>query len=308
MDFTPEPDGSYPPEAQREVLLADISAFFHDGTGSVSYLVADSETNKAAIIDPVLDYDPSSGRITTEFAERLVSTIRERKLSIDWILETHVHADHLSAAQILKARLGGKVGIGAQVRKVQTHWAKVFNIEQEFEAPAKHFDMLFEDESVHAIGELSFKVMHTPGHTPADVAYLIGDAAFVGDALFMPDYGTARADFPGGCAKDLYGSIRRILALPPATRLFSGHDYLTAGRTSHAWESTVGQQRISNIHVHDGIAEENFIALRQARDARLALPNLIYPAVQTNIRGGHLPPPDENGSFYFKTPSASGMR
>ncbi len=287
--------------------MAEISAFFHDGTGSVSYLVADPDTNKAAIIDPVLDYDPSSGRVTTDFAERLVSTVRERRLSIEWILETHVHADHLSAAQVLKTRLGGRVGIGAQVRKVQAHWAAVFNIEAEFDAPAKYFDVLFEDNSVHAIGELNFKVMHTPGHTPADVAYLIGDAAFVGDALFMPDYGTARTDFPGGSAKDLYRSIRRILALSPATRLFSGHDYLTAGRTSHAWESTVRHQRDSNIHVRDGIEAENFVALREARDARLALPSLIFPAVQTNIRAGHLPPPEENGGRYFKTPLDPGL-
>jgi glyoxylase-like metal-dependent hydrolase (beta-lactamase superfamily II) len=287
--------------------LADISAFFHDGTGSVSYLVADPDSKKAAIIDPVLDYDPSSGRVTTSFAERLVSAVRQHHLSIEWILETHVHADHLSAAQYLKTRLGGKVGIGAHVRQVQAHWAAVFNIEAEFEAKAKHFDALFEDDSVHAIGGLSLKVMHTPGHTPADVAYVIDDAAFVGDALFMPDYGTARTDFPGGSARDLYHSIRRILSLPSATRLFSGHDYLTAGRSSHAWESTVRQQRDSNIHVRDEIDEENFVALREARDARLALPNLIYPSVQLNIRAGHLPPPEGNGSRYFKTPLESGL-
>ena len=272
----------------------------------MSYLVADSDSNRAAIIDPVLDYDPNSGRITTGFADRLVSAVRERRLTIEWILETHVHADHLSAAQYLKIRLGGEVGIGAQVRKVQAHWAAIFNIEHEFDAPASHFDALFEDNSVHAIGGLSFKVMHTPGHTPADIAYVIDDAVFVGDALFMPDYGTARTDFPGGNARDLYHSIRRILALPPATRLFSGHDYLTSGRTCHAWESTVRLQNESNIHIRDGIAEEDFVALREARDARLALPHLIFPAVQLNIRAGHLPP-EENGRRYFKTPLESGL-
>jgi glyoxylase-like metal-dependent hydrolase (beta-lactamase superfamily II) len=285
--------------------LVDISAFFHDATGSVSYLVADAETGKAAIIDSVLDYDPSSGRITTGFADRLVEAVHERGLSIEWILETHVHADHLSAAQYLKTRLGGKVGIGAQVRQVQAHWAKIFDVEHEFGAQATHFDALLEDKAVHAIGRLTFKAIATPGHTPADVTYLIGDAAFVGDLLFMPDYGTPRTDFPGGSARALYHSIRHILDLPPATRLFCGHDYLTPERASHAWESTVRLQREENIHIHDGIAEARFVAMRQARDARLALPNLIFPAVQLNIRAGQLPPPEKNGASYFKIPTGS---
>ncbi len=282
--------------------MADISAFFHDRTGSVSYLVADAQTGNAAIIDPVLDYDPSSGRITASFADQLIESVSQRKLTVEWILETHVHADHLSAAQYLKTRLGGKIGIGEHVRQVQAHWAKVFNIENEFDRESKHFDVLFKDGDLRSIGRLNFEIIHIPGHTQADIGYLIGDAAFVGDALFMPDYGTPRTDFPGGSASDLYRSIRRILDLPASTRLFCGHDYRTPVRAHYAWESTVAQQRLSNIHVRDGIDEAAFVAMREARDAQLSLPNLIFPAVQVNIRAGRLPPPEKSGAIFFKTP------
>jgi len=283
-------------------FLADISAFFHDPTGSVSYLVADAPTGKAAIIDPVLDYDPSSGRITASFADQLIASVSQRQLTVEWILETHVHADHLSAAQYLKAQLGGKIGIGEHVRQVQTHWAKIFNIENEFDGESKYFDGLFKDGDLRSIGRLPFEIIHIPGHTQADIGYLIGDAAFVGDALFMPDYGTPRTDFPGGSASALYRSIRRILDLPASTRLFCGHDYRTPERAYNAWESTVAQQRLSNIHIHDGIDEAAFVAMREARDARLSLPNLIFPALQVNIRAGRLPPPEKSGAIFFKIP------
>ncbi len=282
--------------------MAEISAFFDDTTGSVSYLVADPETGKAAIIDSVMEYNPGSGRITTSFADRLIETVNERKLTVEWILETHVHADHLSAAQYLKTKLGGKICIGEHVRLVQTHWAKVFNIENEFDAEPKHFDGLFKEGDLQHIGRLPFKIIHIPGHTQADIGYLIGDAAFVGDALFMPDYGTPRTDFPGGSASDLYRSIRRILDLPPSTRLFCGHDYRTPQREYNAWESTVAQQRSSNIHVRDGIDEAAFVTMREARDAQLSLPNLIFPALQVNIRAGRLPPPETSGAIFLKTP------
>ncbi len=292
--------------------MPEISAFFHETTGSVSYLVADTQTGRAAVIDPVLDYEPGSGRITTGFADRLIEAVNQRKLTVEWILETHVHADHLSAAQYLKTQLGGKVCIGEHVRQVQAHWAKIFNIEQEFDAESKHFDMLFKDGELWSIGGLALKIIHIPGHTQADIGYLIGDAAFIGDALFMPDYGTPRTDFPGGSARTLYRSIRRILDLPPSTRLFCGHDYRTPDRAYHAWESTVAQQRQSNIHVRDGIDEAAFVTMREARDAQLSLPNLIFPAVQVNIRAGRLPPAEKSGTVFFKIPiarsSASGSR
>lgn len=282
--------------------MVDITAFFHDATGSVSYLVSDARTGSAAIIDSVLDYEPSSGRITTGFADRLIEAVSERKLSVEWILETHVHADHLSAAQYLKTRLGGKICIGEHVRQVQEHWARIFDIEDELASAPRYFDELFANGDIRSIGGTDFSVIHTPGHTPADITYVFGDTAFVGDALFMPDYGTPRTDFPGGNARDLYRSIKHILALPPSTRLFSGHDYLTPERARHVWESTVRAQRESNIHIHDGIAEDAFVTMRTARDAQLSLPNLIFPAVQVNIRAGRLPPAEDNGRVYFKIP------
>jgi glyoxylase-like metal-dependent hydrolase (beta-lactamase superfamily II) len=249
-----------------------------------------------------LDFDPKSGRTATRSADRLIETVRQEQLKIEWILETHVHADHLTAAPYVKAKLGGSHGIGAHVRDVQKIFKTIFNPEPGFATDGSQFDHLFEDGERFTIGTLEARALHTPGHTPADMTYIVGDAAFVGDTLFMPDYGTARADFPGGNATALYRSIRRILDLPPETRIFTCHDYKAPGRDTYAWESTVGEQRAKNVHVHDGISEEGFVAMRTARDARLEMPTLILPSVQVNMRAGHLPPPEANGIVYLKIP------
>ncbi|HUZ62319.1 MAG TPA: MBL fold metallo-hydrolase [Acetobacteraceae bacterium] len=281
---------------------ADITAFFDTATSTASYLVADPATGAAAIIDPVLDFDQKSGRTGTAAADRIIAAVRARNLSVGWLLETHVHADHLTAALYLQDALGGRTGIGAGIREVQDYWRRVFNAEPGFTADGHQFDRLWEEGDKFEIGQLPVQVLHTPGHTAADVTYLLDGAAFVGDTLFMPDYGTARADFPGGDARALYRSIRRILALPPATRLFTAHDYKAPGRDHHAWESTVATQRATNVHVHDGISEDDFAAMRTARDATLPMPTLILPSVQVNMRAGHLPPPDTNGRHYLKLP------
>ena len=279
----------------------DITAFFDPATYTVSYIVADPTTHAAAIVDSVLDFDPNSGRTSKASADRLIEAVRARGLTIEWILETHVHADHLSAAPYLKETLGGRIGIGEHVRQVQKVFGKLFNAEPGFAPDGRQFDHLFTDGERFRIGALEAEVLHTPGHTPADLTYVIGDAAFIGDTLFMPDYGTARTDFPGGDARRLFGSIRRILDLPPATRLFTGHDYAPGGR-GYAWESTVAEQRARNIHVHDGVGEDDFVALRTARDAKLDMPRRILPSVQVNMRAGHLPPPEDNGVRYLKLP------
>jgi glyoxylase-like metal-dependent hydrolase (beta-lactamase superfamily II) len=279
-----------------------IEAFFDKPTFTVSYVVSDPATKTCAIIDPVLDYDPASGRTSRAFAEKMAAYVKARGLTVEWILETHAHADHLSAAQILKEALGGKVAIGAHIAAVQTIFARVFNLEPGFAADGSQFDRLFHDGDSFAIGGVPARVMHTPGHTPACLTYLIEDAAFVGDTLFMPDYGTARADFPGGDARTLYRSIRKVLSLPPATRLFMCHDYLPVGRTQYKWETTVAEERRVNIHVRDGISEEEFVAMRTARDKTLAMPRLILPSIQVNIRAGRLPPPESNGTVYLKIP------
>ncbi len=279
----------------------DVTAFFDPATYTVSYIVADPTTHTAAIVDSVLDFDPNSGRTSKASADRLIEAVRARGLTVEWILETHVHADHLSAAPYLKEALGGRIGIGEHVRQVQKVFGKLFNAEPAFAADGRQFDHLFTDGERFRIGALEAEVLHTPGHTPADLTYVIGDAAFIGDTLFMPDYGTARTDFPGGDARRLFGSIRRILDLPPATRLFTGHDYAPGGR-GYAWESTVAEQRARNIHVHDGVGEDDFVALRTARDAKLDMPRLILPSVQVNMRAGHLPPPEDNGVRYLKLP------
>ena len=279
----------------------DITAFFDPATYTVSYIVADPTTHAAAIVDSVLDFDPNSGRTSKASADRLIEAVRARGLTIEWILETHVHADHLSAAPYLKETLGGRIGIGEHVRQVQKVFGKLFNAEPGFAPDGRQFDHLFTDGERFRIGALEAEVLHTPGHTPADLTYVIGDAAFIGDTLFMPDYGTARTDFPGGDARRLFHSIRRILDLPPATRLFTGHDYAPGGR-GYAWESTVAEQRARNIHVHDGVGEDDFVALRTARDAKLDMPRLILPSVQVNMRAGHLPPPEDNGVRYLKLP------
>lgn len=279
-----------------------IEAFFDPSTHTVSYVVADAATGECAIIDSVLDFDPKAGRTATRSAQRIVEYVRRRGLRTRWILETHAHADHLSAAQYLKRTLGGTVAIGEHITDVQRIFAKVFNLEAGFAPDGSQFDQLLRDGGTLMIGGIPASVMHTPGHTPACVTYLIGNTAFVGDTLFMPDYGTARADFPGGDARTLYRSIQKILALPPDTRLFMCHDYGAPGRADFAWESTVQEERRANVHVKVGTEEDAFVAMRTGRDASLEMPTLILPSVQVNIRAGNLPPPEDNGVRYLKTP------
>jgi glyoxylase-like metal-dependent hydrolase (beta-lactamase superfamily II) len=278
-----------------------IEAFFEPETGTVSYVVSDDRSRAAAVIDPVLDYDFRSGHTSTRSADQVLAYLQERHLRLDWILETHAHADHLSGARYLQERAGGRIAIGEAIREVQATFRKLFNLERGFLPDGGQFDHLFRDGETFRIGELEARALLVPGHTPADMAYLVGDAVFVGDTLFMPDVGTARADFPGGDAHVLYRSIRRLLELPPPTRVYVCHDYPPAGRGPR-WETTVREQREANIHVHDGIGEEDFVAMRQARDATLAPPTLILPALQVNVRAGRLPPPDDNGVAYLHIP------
>lgn len=279
-----------------------VTAFFDEATFTVSYVVREPAGPRAAIIDSVLDYDPKSGRTGTVSADRVVDHVRAENLTVDWILETHVHADHLSAAAYLKAKLGGRLAIGDHVGAVQATFKEIFNIEPEFRTDGSQFDRLFRDGEGFAIGALHGRALFTPGHTPACVTYLIGNAAFVGDTLFMPDYGTARTDFPGGDAATLYRSIQRLYELPPATRLFMCHDYKAPGRDRYAWETTVAEQRKANVHLHAGIGEAEFVRMRTERDKTLSMPLLILPSVQVNMRGGHLPPPEDNGISYLKIP------
>lgn len=278
-----------------------IEAFFDDATNTISYLVVDPATRVAAVIDPVLDFDLSSGEVRTAFADRILETAADKGWKIAMVLETHAHADHLSAAAYIRARTGAWIGIGEHIRDVQKIFRPVFALE-DLVPDGSDFDRLFADGERFALGELEVEVMHTPGHTPACVTYLIGDAAFVGDTLFMPDYGTARADFPGGDARALYRSIRRILALPEETRLFLCHDYKGPGREEHAWETTVRAQRRDSIHVHDGVSEDDFVAMREARDATLAVPRLLLPSIQVNVRAGHLPAPRQDGRRFLRIP------
>jgi glyoxylase-like metal-dependent hydrolase (beta-lactamase superfamily II) len=279
-----------------------IQAFFDSTTSTYSYVVSDPATAQCAIIDSVLDYDAAAGRTDYASADRLIACVREQSLSVQWLLETHVHADHLSAAPYLKAALGGQLAIGEQIRVVQSTFGKLFNAGPEFAVDGRQFDQLFKDDQSFQIGTLSARALHTPGHTPACMTYLIGDAAFVGDTLFMPDYGTARCDFPGGDARTLYRSISRLFALPGSTRLFMCHDYLAPGREQHRYQTTVAEQRTHNVHVHQGIGEDAFVAMRQSRDAGLSMPALILPAVQVNMRAGDLPPAEDNGVHYLKVP------
>jgi len=272
-----------------------IQPFFDPATWTVTYVVHDGAA--AAIIDPVLDYEPKSGRTATRSAERVIEFVRAHRLRVEWILETHAHADHLSAAPYLRAQLGGRIAIGERIREVQAIFREVFNLEKEL----PKFDYLLAERERFAIGALEAEAIHVPGHTPADMAYRIGDAVFVGDTLFMPDVGTARADFPGGDARTLYRSIRRLLALPPETRIFVCHDYPPNGREPR-WETTVGEQRAANIHVRDGVSEHEFVAMRTARDRTLEMPTLILPSIQVNIRAGELPLPEANGRSYLKIP------
>ncbi|HVI89887.1 MAG TPA: MBL fold metallo-hydrolase [Dongiaceae bacterium] len=280
----------------------DVRGFFDTDTSTVSYVVIDPATHKAALIDSVLDYDPASGRTRTTSADRLIAHVEEQHAEVAWILETHVHADHLSAAPYLKRRLGGQIGIGFAVVTIQNTFGKIFNSGDDFNRDGRQFDHLFQADESFALGSIRAQALYTPGHTPACMTYLIGDAAFVGDTLFMPDYGTARCDFPGGSARILYRSIQRLFTLPAETRLFMCHDYLPEGRKEFRWETTVGVQKRENVHIGQGISEVDFVAMRESRDAKLAMPKLILPAVQVNMRAGQLPPPEENGVSYLKVP------
>lgn len=279
-----------------------IQAFFDPATWTVSYVVFDQRGGHCAIIDPVLDYDPKAGRAKYDSADRLIEFVRLKNLTVDWILETHAHADHLSSAHYLKLKLGGKTAIGNQIPVVQRIFKKLFNMEPDFKPDGSQFDHLFSDGETFAVGQLHGKVIFVPGHTPADLAYQFADAIFVGDTMFMPDVGTARADFPGGDARQLYRSIRKLLdGYPPETRLFMCHDYPPNERPAK-WECTIADERAHNIHVHDGVSEDEFVAMRTARDATLEVPVLILPSVQLNVRAGQMPPAEDNGIAYFKIP------
>ena len=279
----------------------DVKAFFDEATFTVSYVVSDPATNRAAVLDPVLDYDPASGRTSTESADEMIAYIRGAGLGVDWIIETHVHADHLSGAPYIKGQVGGKTGIGSDVTAVQDAFKGIFNI-KDLATYGSQFDHLFVNGESFKLGNIDAQVIATPGHTPACVTYVIGDSAYVGDTLFMPDFGTARTDFPGGSARALYNSIQKILKLPDDTRLFMCHDYKAPGRDDYAWETSVKEQREHNIHINKTINEAAFIALREGRDAQLGMPKLILPSIQVNIRGGQFPDPEDNGIRYLKTP------
>ncbi len=284
------------------VAAALVEAFFDEPTNTVSYLVVDPQTHRAAVVDPVLDYDQRTGKASAKSADRIIDRATVLGAAIDWVLETHVHADHLSGAPYIKVKTGAKVVIGERIREVQKIFRPVFNA-LDVSGEGSEFDKLVKDGDRLPLGDLTIEVIATPGHTPACVSYRIGDMVFVGDTLFMPDYGTARADFPGGDARALYRSIRRLLALPKETRLFMCHDYLPkGGRDHYAWETTVGDELAHNIHVHEGVSEDQFVAMRQARDATLSAPVLLMPSIQVNMRAGKLPPADANGVHYIKIP------
>lgn len=280
---------------------ATIQAFYDSTTSTVTYVVWDRATRQAAIIDPVLDYDYKSGHTRTESADRVRAYLADERLAVQWILETHAHADHLSAARYLKERVGGRIAIGENIRAVQATFKKLFNLERGFLPDGSQFDHLFRDGERFNVGEVEATALHVPGHTPADMAYLIDDAVFVGDTLFMPDLGSARADFPGGDAHRLYRSMRRLLELPPDTEIYVCHDYPPSTRGPH-WQTTVAEQRANNIHVRDGIDEDAFVVMRNKRDAMLEVPTLMLPSIQVNVRGGRLPPVEDNGVAYLKIP------
>lgn len=287
---------------ESKVLRPTIAGFFDEATFTVSYVVHDPSTAEAAIIDSVLDYEAASGRTSYGSADRILEYVNSNNLKVTWLIETHVHADHISAAPYLQEKLGGKLAIGEEIVRVQNVFGKLFNAGTDFERDGSQFDYLFKDGEKFKLGMIEATALHVPGHTPADMAFIFGDAAFAGDTIFMPDFGSARADFPGGDARQLFQSIRRLLSLPEETRLFLCHDYKAPGRDEYAWETTVGQQRRENIHVKDGVSEDEFVAMRTSRDKTLAMPNLIMPSVQVNMRGGHLPEPEENGVSYIKIP------
>jgi glyoxylase-like metal-dependent hydrolase (beta-lactamase superfamily II) len=279
----------------------DVKAFFDDATFTVSYVVSDPQTNRAVIIDPVLDYEANSGRTTTASADELIAYTKESGLQVDWVLETHVHADHLSGAPHIHGQLGGTTAIGAKVTAVQDVFKGIFNIE-ELSVDGSQFDHLFSDGDTFKVGNIDARVMATPGHTPACVTYIIGDSAFVGDTLFMPDFGTARTDFPGGSAEQLYASIQKILALPDDTRLFMCHDYKAPGRDVFAWETSVEEQRENNVHINKDVSEADFVLMREGRDSQLGMPKLLLPSIQVNIRAGEMPTAEDNGIRYLKIP------
>jgi glyoxylase-like metal-dependent hydrolase (beta-lactamase superfamily II) len=285
-----------------EIRAPVVRSFFDERTFTATHVVHDPATKKAAIIDSVMDFDQAAGRTSFEGAERIIDYVEAEGLDIEWLLETHAHADHLSAAPFLQEKLGGRLAIGEKIRTVQEVFGKIFNEGTDFDRGGSQFDRLFLDGDRFELGALAGVALHVPGHTPADMAYVIGDAAFVGDTLFMPDYGTARADFPGGDAHQLYKSIRRLMALPAQTRLFLCHDYKAPNRDEFVWETTVGAERTANVHVHEGVDEEAFVAMRKARDETLGMPRLILPSIQVNMRAGHLPEPDANGTRYLKLP------
>ena len=279
-----------------------VKAFFHEPTFTATYVVSDDQTKRAAIIDSVWDFDQPSGRTSLEAADEIIDYVREAGLTVDWILETHAHADHLSAAPYLQEKLGGEMAIGRDIVTVQGVFGKVFNEGTEFERDGSQFDRLLEDGDELMIGDIPLIALHVPGHTPADMAYIIGDAAFIGDTMFMPDYGSARADFPGGDARKLYHSVRRLMRLPDKTRVFLCHDYKAPNRTEFVWETTMLAQRTANVHLHEDVDEDEFVDMRTQRDATLEMPRLILPAIQVNMRGGHLPPPEDDGTSYLKMP------
>ncbi|MEX0278708.1 MAG: MBL fold metallo-hydrolase [Ruegeria sp.] len=283
-------------------MTPKVTAFFDEQTFTVSYVAQEPEGTACAIIDSVLDFDHASGRTGTQAADRVIAHVKDHNLTVQWILESHVHADHLSAAPYLQQELGGKIGIGANIVLVQDTFGKVFNEGTEFQRDGSQFDALFSEGDSFHIGQMRGDVLHTPGHTPACLTYVIGDAAFVGDTLFMPDFGTARCDFPGGSSATLFESIQKILALPDETRIYVGHDYKAPGRDEYAWETTVGEQKALNIHIGQGRSIEEFVEMRDARDATLAMPRLILPSLQVNMRAGQMPPADEQGDVMLKIP------
>ncbi|GGC13414.1 hypothetical protein GCM10011363_32580 [Marivita lacus] len=283
-------------------MTPNVTGFFDDATNTISYVVQDPEGSACAIVDSVLDFDYASGRTDTKSADAIIDFVKANGLEVQWLLETHVHADHLSAAPYLQDALGGKVGIGDRIQVVQDTFGKVFNEGTEFQRDGSQFDQLFDEGDSFHIGQMRADVLHTPGHTPACLTYVIGDAAFVGDTLFMPDFGTARCDFPGGSSEVLYDSVQKILALPEATRIFVGHDYKAPGREDYAWETTVGEQKARNVHVGGGATKDSFVEMRNARDATLAMPKLIIPSLQVNMRAGQMPPADKDGKVFLKVP------
>ncbi len=287
---------------RRQAPVPAVRTFFDEATYTATHVVWDAGSKAAAVIDSVLDFDAAAGRTSTVSADNIIAFVEYEGLSVEWLIETHVHADHLSAAPYLQQRLGGRIAIGREILAVQAAFGKIFNEGADFARDGSQFDQLLSDGDCLPIGGLQAIALHVPGHTPADIAFVIGDAAFIGDTLFMPDYGTARADFPGGDARRLYRSIRRLLALPGRTRLFLCHDYKAPGRDVFAWETNVAAERSDNLHVRDGVDEEAFVAMREARDATLCTPRLLLPSIQVNMRAGHFPEPDENGTSYLKVP------